>query len=227
MDKIDRWADIVPANELDTYRKAAFGRKIGMGRRPALLNVDTTNMFVDPRYPLCGEEDPALIAALVRLTGTFRRLDLPIYYSRRDDRAHPVRRGIWNLKLGTSGEFQYTDDPGADDWPADYSPHERDVVVLKNKPSPFFETPLESWLRYDEVDTIVLAGVSTSGCVRAACVDAFSHNFRVVVVEEACGDRSATAHRLNLFDMDMKYADVEPLADVVVELEARFAPDTA
>ena len=222
MGKIDRWADFLPPEELETYRKAAFGNPIGIGERPALLNVDTTNNFVDPKYKLCGAEDPALLAALADLTATFRALSLPIYYSRRDDRAHPTRRGIWNLKLGSAGEFQYTDDPEADAWPEAYAPTERDIVIEKNKPSPFFETPLESFLRYDSVDTVVVCGVSTSGCVRGAVTDAFSHNFRVIVVAEACGDRSATAHRANLFDMDMKYADVESLADVTAELNRRF-----
>lgn len=222
MSKIDRWADLLSPEELDTYRKADFGRPVGIGAKPALLNIDTTNNFVDPSYAMCGREDPALIAAIVRMTETFRRLGLPIYYSRRDDRSHPTKRGIWNLKLGTSGEFQYTSDPRADEWPEAYAPREQDVIVLKNKPSPFFATPLESWLRYDGVDTVIAIGVSTSGCVRSAVVDAFSHNFRTVVVEEACGDRSPFAHRANLFDMDMKYADVESIDDVVAELERRF-----
>jgi len=78
-------------------------------------------------------------------------------------------------------------------------------------------------LRYDHIDTLVMVGVSTSGCVRAAATDAFSHNFRVIVVEEACGDRSQAAHRANLFDLDMKFADVEKIDDVITELERRHA----
>lgn len=222
MSKIDKWADYLPPEELETYRKAAFGNPIGFGVRPALLNVDTTFMFVDPSYPLCGAEDPALLDALTRLTNAFRRLSLPVYYSRRDDRAHPTRRGVWNYKLGTSGAFQYTNDTRADEWPESYGPRERDIVIEKNKPSPFFETPLESFLRYDGVDTVVVCGVSTSGCVRAAVNDAFAHNFRVIVAEDACGDRSPMAHKANLFDMDMKYADVESLETILAELETRF-----
>ena len=108
-----------------------------------------------------------------------------------------------------------------------YGPTDRDIVIEKNKPSPFFETPLESFLRYDGVDTVVVCGVSTSGCVRAAVNDAFAHNFRVIVAEEACGDRSPMAHKANLFDMDMKYADVEALDDVIAELDARYGSATA
>ena len=221
-DKIEKWRGFVPDAELETYIKGGFGNRIGLGRRPALLNIDTTYMFVDPAYSQCGAEDPALLAAIERVTGTFRRLDLPIYYSRRDDRAHPVRRGIWNLKLGTADDIQYSRDPRADEWPERYGPRERDVIVYKNKPSSFFETPLESFLRYDDVDTLICIGISTSGCVRAGVTDAFSHNFRVIVPQEAVGDRCATAHQASLFDMDMKFADVEPLDRVIADLEARF-----
>jgi nicotinamidase-related amidase len=221
--KIERWRGFVPDTDLATYAKGAFGNPIGMGARAALLNIDTTWMFVDPQYAMCGREDPALKAALVRITKTFRVLGLPIYYSRRDDRSHPTRRGIWNHKLGNAQEFQYTSDPRADEWPPEYAPRKEDVVILKNKPSAFFETPLESFLRYDGIDTIVMCGVSTSGCVRAAATDAFSHNFRVIVVEEACGDRAQAAHQANLFDLDMKFADVEKINDVISELEKRYA----
>lgn len=220
MSKLDKWRGYVPDEELATYEKAGFGRRIGLGRRAALLNIDTTYMFVDTAYSQCGRELPEMVAALTRLTGEFRRLGLPIYYSRRDDRRLPVHRGIWNLKLGTAGDVQYSQDPKADEWPEAYAPREQDVVVLKNKPSCFFGTPLEAFLRYDEVDTLVVAGISTSGCVRAAVTDAFSHNFRVIVVEEAVGDRSPAAHQANLFDMDMKFADVESLDYVLAQLRA-------
>lgn len=222
MSRIDKWADYLPADELATYAKGKFGERVGMGARVALLNIDTTFMFVDPAYPQCGDEDPDLIASVTRLTETFRTLDLPIYYSRRDDRSHPTRRGMWNEKLGIADDHIYSGDPRADEWPDAYAPREQDVVVFKNKASCFFNTPLEAFLRYDGIDTIVICGVATSGCVRAAANDAFSHNFRVIVAEEACGDRSKTAHIANLFDMDMKMADVEPLDDVIAELQRRF-----
>jgi nicotinamidase-related amidase len=222
LSRLERWRGIVPDEELAAYAKGAFGRRTGMGTRPALLNIDTTYMFVDPAYPQCGRRMPELESALVRITTIFRRLRLPIFYSRRDDRRHPTRRGAWNYKLGNAGEFEYSGDPRADEWPEAYAPRAIDVIVDKSKFSAFFATPLESYLRYEGVDTVVVVGISTSGCVRAAVTDAFSHNFRVIVVEEAVGDRSAWAHRANLFDMDMKMADVERLDYVVAELERRF-----
>ena len=222
MDKLEKWRGYVPDDELQTYAKGAFANRLGIGERPALLNIDTTRMFVDPEFPQCGGALPEMVAAIVKMTETFRSLELPIYYSRRDDRSHPTRRGMWNLKLGNANTYIYAADPRADEWPPEYAPREQDVIVYKNKPSAFFGTPLESFLRYDRVDTVIVIGVSTSGCVRAAVNDAFSHNFRVTVVEEACGDRSASAHRANLFDIDMKFGDVEKMNDVIAELERRF-----
>lgn len=222
-EKLAKWQGHVPDEELATYEKGGFGERIGFGERAALLNIDTTWMFVDPAYDMCGREMPELVRAITDLTAQFRRLGLPIYYSRRDNRNHRVRRGIWNLKLSVAESHGYTRDPRADEWPEAYRPTADDVVVEKNKPSCFFETPLESFLRYDRVDTLVVVGISTSGCVRAAVTDAFSHNFRVIVVDEAVGDRSPSAHRGSLFDMDMKFADVESLDYVSREVEARYA----
>lgn len=217
-DKLEKWRGYVPDEELETYRKGGFARRIGFGRKPALLNIDTTYMFVDPAYSQCGRPMTALMDAVTRLTETFRALDLPIYYSRRDDRTHPTYRGLWNEKLGTAGDFQYSRDKRADEWPEAYAPRQQDRVILKNKPSCFFQTPLDTFLRYDGVDTLVICGISTSGCVRHGAVDAFSHNFRPILVEEACGDRSPQAHRANLFDMDMKFCDVEQLDYVLAQL---------
>jgi len=222
MDKLEKWSTYLPPEELATYAKGKFGERVGFGKRAALLNIDTTYMFVDPAYPQCGDGDPALVENITQLVDIFRSLDLPIYYSRRDDRSHRIRRGMWNDKLGIADDMIYSRDPRADEWPEAYAPREQDVVVYKNKASCFFETPLESFLRYDEIDTIVICGISTSGCVRAAANDAFSHNFRVIVAEEAVGDRSKTAHRANLFDMDMKMADVEPVEGIITELHKRY-----
>lgn len=223
MDKLERWADLLDEDDRAAYAKGGFGRPIGFGNRVALLNIDTTHMFVDPAYSLCAGRDDTLLTNLVALTSLFRTQGLPIFYSRRDDRAHPVKRGIWNHKLGTSGEFQYVADPKADQWPDQYAPREEDIVVLKNKPSCFMQTPLESWLRYQDVDTLVVMGTTTSGCVRAAVVDAFSHNFRTIVASDACADRALITHRVNLMDMDMKYADVMHTAEIMEVLRTRAA----
>ncbi len=211
MDKFEKWRGYVPDEELETYRKGGFAQSVGFGERVALLNIDTTNMFVDPTYSMCGRDMANVTDSIVQLTNLFRKLDLPIYYSRRDDRSHPTYRGAWNYKLAQPDDFQYCRDPRADEWPEIYAPRSVDRIVLKNKPSCFFLTPLEAFLRYDNVDTLVVCGISTSGCVRAGATDAFSHNLRTILVEEACGDRSPQAHKATMFDLDMKFCDVETL----------------
>lgn len=222
MDKLEKWRGYVPDAELETYRKGGFANRLGIGKRPALVNIDTTHMFVDPAYSFCGAAMPELMAAIENLTALFRKLDLPVYYTRRDDRSLPAYRGAWNLKLSKPDDIQYVADPKADEWPDAYAPQTGDRIVLKNKPSGFFGTMLADFLRYDEVDTIIMVGISTSGCVRASAVDAFSHNFRVILVEEACGDRSPQAHKANLFDLDMKFADVESLDYISEALVKKF-----
>jgi maleamate amidohydrolase len=217
-DKIKRWRGRVPDDDLAAYAKGAFGGTIGFGSKAALLNIDTTHMFVDPAYAMTRSVDAAFLSAVSEITLVCRALRLPIYYSRRDDRSHPTYRGIWNAKLGNADGFQYARDPRADQWPDAYAPRPEDRVVLKNKPSCFMQTPLESFLRYDGIDTLIVVGTTTSGCVRAAVTDAFSHNFRVIVVEDAVTDRGRGAHVANLFDMDMKYADVMSVADVQAAL---------
>jgi maleamate amidohydrolase len=231
MSKLEKWKNWLSEAELADYSRAGHGNtQFGMGRQVALLNVDSHNLFVDPKYPFCGTQDPdATIAAITRLTETFRRLDLPIYYVRRDDRDHPVKRGMRDVRYETL-RSENNDDPSiakdayADEWPLSYAPRRKDVIVYKNKSSAFFGTPLEAWLRYEAIDTLVICGLVTSGCVRATVSDAFAHNFRNIVVEEACADRSPTQHKANLFDMDMKFADVEKLDTVIQELQSRFGP---
>jgi hypothetical protein len=130
---------------------------------------------------------------------------------------------MWNLKLGNADSLIYAEDPRADEWPSEYAPRKETVIVYKNKPSAFFGTPLESFLRYDRVDTVFMMGTADQR-LRARRGETMRSRttFRVTVVEEACGDRSLSAHRANLFDIDMKFGDVEKMDDVLPELERKF-----
>jgi len=215
---LERWKDLIGEEELKAYEKAQFGGRIGFGKRPAILNVDMTYMFVDAGYAMSYGDMSPVVKAVARLTDVARSKRIPFFYSRRDDRNHRLRAGIWNEKLGTSDTHEYKIDPRADEWPPAIAPHPEDVIVYKNKPSAFFGTPLASFLTYAQVDTLIVVGVSTSGCVRAAVEDAFSYNYRVIVPEECVGDRSPFAHRANLFDMDMKFADVVSVEEVIAHL---------
>jgi isochorismate hydrolase len=137
MDKLEKVARVLcPTTSSPTSPRERSPNVLGIGERPALLNIDSTRLFVDPEFPQCGaKEMPELIAAMIRITEVFRRLNLPIYYSRRDDRSHPTRRGMWNLKLGNADSHLYAEDPRADEWPAEYAPRkeERDRLTRTNR----------------------------------------------------------------------------------------------
>lgn len=218
---LEKWKDLISEEEMVGYEKAGFGRRIGFGEHPAILNVDMTYMFVDPEYPATYGDMRPMYQAVTTLTQVAREARVPLFYSRRDDRNHPIRRGIWNQKLGTATTDVYTVDKRADEWPPEIAPRPEDVIIYKNKPSPFFGTPLASFLTYAGIDTLIVVGISTSGCVRAAVEDSFSYNFRTIVPEECVGDRCHSSQRVNLFDMDMKFADVVRLEEVLAYLKGR------
>jgi maleamate amidohydrolase len=228
MSKLKKWSGFISPQDIDRYRAAGYGANIEYGNRPALLIVDSHNLFIDPKYPFCAALDPnALETTITAITTTFRRLGFPLYYVRRDKRDHRVKMGMRNNRYETLRTSK-NNDPGiaydayADEWPASYAPTEEDVIVYKNKGSAFFGTPLDAWLRYNAVDTLIVCGMTTSGCVRASVTDAFALNFRVTVIEDGCSDLSETTHRASLFDMDMKLADVKPLTTVIAELGDLF-----
>jgi maleamate amidohydrolase len=222
MSVYDRWKSVVPEKDLASYAELGFGGRIGIGNKVALLNIDASNIYVDPKFKYTSSDTSSLIDHIAKVTSLFRSLKLPIYYVGRDDRSMPQYRGMWSVKQMKTTTKEYLAQ-GADEWPIAYAPRDMDCIVRKNKPSPFFGTPLESFLRYDGVDSLVIVGTATSGCIRAAVVDAFSHNFKVTVMKEGCGDRSDFAHHANLFDMDMKYADVESYEHIKEALGKKFS----
>jgi len=195
--------------ELATYAAAGYGRSASAGSRPALLIVDVTYAFTgersgDGHYPLaCGEPAWEAIDHIARLAREARRGGVPVIYSRNAPRPTRAEAGGWSSKLNT-----IDDSPRAHDIVDEIAPQPGDLVITKSKPSAFFATPLVTWLIELGVDTVLLAGGSTSGCVRASAVDAFSYNLNPFVVAEATFDRSDTSHRVNLFELNQKYATV-------------------
>ncbi len=218
--RFERWRPLV-GDEVDVYQRAGFGRTAGMGQRPAVLVVDMTYLFVDPDYIVTsgsGGADAVLHTA--RLLAAAREKGLPIFYSARDDRKHVLSRGSLDDKWSFTRNEAWLNDPRCDDFPPQITPEPEDVIIRKGKPSAFFETPLRSMLQRLGIDTLITLGISTSGCVRAAVSDAFACNLKVIVPRECCFDRSAFAHEANLFDMDMKFADVDPVDDVITAIGA-------
>ena len=214
--------DLIPPDERARYVKGHMGARAGFGERPAVLVVDMTRAFTEDRFPLgSSKAGGPCTQAIRRLLDAARPLGIPVVYSRYDAFATDAEWGRW-LDKGTGAE------PGsplrgreAHEIADLIEPQPGDVVITKSKPSAFFGTQLASVLTYFKIDTTIVTGMVTSGCIRATVVDAFSHNHRVVVPIECVADRSETAHQMNLFDMDMKYADVLPLAEVLAALRSR------
>jgi len=189
-------------------------RSVGLGRRPALLLVDMIRGFTDPACPL-GSACAEVIAANARLLAAFRERGLPVYYTtvvyRDEQQARVFRQRVPALNLLQPGSTWVEVDPVL-------APRIGEPVIEKQWASSFFGTDLAAQLRGDAVDSLVVTGLTTSGCVRATVVDGLQHEFPVVVPREAVGDRNPEAHAANLFDMHAKYADVHDLDEVVQQL---------
>jgi nicotinamidase-related amidase len=218
------WEGIIPEEDIRAFRGAdGVARPIRAGTRPALIIVDMTRAFVDSRYPAGWSETgyPA-VDANRRLLAAAREAGIPVYFTKQypfpDHKPLPSARGRWK-----SGTFNREDPslPPGDVIVDELAPLPGETVIDKQqKPSGFFGTPLASLLIYEGVDTTIITGMTTSGCVRATVLDAFQYNFHVVIPFECVADRSQISHRVNLFDMHMKYADVASLDDTLAYLAA-------
>ncbi len=203
------------------YRKQGFGLRMGFGQRPALLIVDMQNDFVGRDAPTnCAPSAEAAIPHILRLREVCRELGLPIFYSR--GVIHPSRtdEGLWQAKsIGhKEGRVQIDGTWGAEICEA-LRPGPGEIVINKHKPSVFFGSDFEVYLRGYAVDTLVIVGSSTSGCVRATVTDAFSREIRAILPREGMVDRSLEVMESNLFDLDSKYADLMPTDEVIDELK--------
>lgn len=208
------WDDVIPAEDkamLDRYRGA---KEVGFGERPALLIVDMTYAFVDDRFS-SGYSKTGVPCAenIATLLGVARGRGIPVFYSTNDDRGSSQLMGNWKSRGARAMEEDGL--PYAHDIFPAVAPRDGETVLVKSKPSVFYGTQLSGLLIYNQIDTLIVTGMSTSGCVRGSVLDAFNLNFKVVVPEECVADRAQMSHKVNLFDMHMKYADVLPMARVV------------
>jgi maleamate amidohydrolase len=207
-------------NDTDIYKKQNFGNRIGFGRRSALIVVDFVNGFNDPALFGGGNIDAA-VKRSVELLECFRKHRLPVAYSRivyADDGADA---GVFGLKA--PGLLELHEDGPASQVVPELAPRKGELIVRKTQPSSFFDTGLAAWLVQQRVDTTVVIGCTTSGCVRATVVDAMSWNFRPIVPRDCVGDRALAPHEANLFDMQQKYADVMDRDEVMRGLAAQVA----
>jgi maleamate amidohydrolase len=213
------WDDVLTARDKEIMNKAGYGERIGFGASPAVLVIDMTYNFVGDRpEPIlksierfrqsCGEEGWTAISKIRDLLAIARQKNLPIFYTRaleKNSKAAPNT---------AHGKNRRAKDDFAEGWQfgnqivEELAPHDEDVIVEKPNRSAFFGTSLMSMLNERHIDTVLLTGCTTSGCVRATALDAFAFKFKVAVVEECVFDRIQISHKVSLFDLSMKYADI-------------------
>jgi nicotinamidase-related amidase len=220
------WDGVIPDEEQAIYRRAGWGKPTGLGRRPALLIIDVQyrsmgerpmpiREAIDQMSTSCGEYGWRALPHIASLLSVFRELRAPVLYPYVAPKAEH-NRGQFEAKV-----------PGVMNVPqrgyeflTEIQPRPGDITIPKFQASAFHGTALTSHLVGLGIDTVVVTGCTTSGCVRATVVDACALNFKVVVPQDAVYDRSQTSHAVNLFDMSSKYADVMPTEDLVKRLHA-------
>jgi maleamate amidohydrolase len=191
----------------EDYKAAGFGLSLTPGARPALLLVDFARAYFDAASPLfAGVESERAVAA--GLADAARAAGIPVVFTRVEYvPGDPARNGgQFYKKIAALSCFDHDNPLG--DFTPELAPQDGDIVVTKQYPSAFFGTDLADRLRELEADTLVVTGLSTSGCVRASTLDALCHGLVPLVVEDACGDRDPAVQAANLFDLSAKYADV-------------------
>ena len=199
----------------EDYKQAGFNHKLGMGSAPAVVVVDMCRAYFDPDSPLYAGV-PEVVDACVALVDAARAAGRPVLLTRVEYEPGGADGGIFYRKVGALSVFDRGGRYG--DWLAELDPADGDVVITKQYASGFFGTSLAATLMSQGIDTVLICGVSTSGCVRATALDACQSGFVPIVVRDACGDRDPGVHNANLFDLDAKYADVESLGDVLAQL---------
>ncbi len=205
------------ANRLADNYKKAFDNRLGFGERPALILVDFVQAYFDEDCALYADVADALASAL-RIRDAARATGVPVVYTNVVYHAGGTDGGVFFRKAPVLKNFVVGNPMGA--WVQGLNPAADEIVVSKQYPSAFFGTSLASTLHTMNVDTLIITGLTTSGCIRATCVDAMCHGFIPIVVADACGDRHEAPHESNLFDMNAKYADVVRESDVLTYLEA-------
>lgn len=208
--------------------RTGYGASVGFGDRPVILVIDVSYSFCgeEPQPILealavyhnsCGERAWSAIGAIARLLDVARVKRLPVLYTTGYD--YPIAGdfglGRWADKCPAESQDQ---NARAQEIVAPIAPREHDILIPKTMPSAFFATNLVSYLINLNADCVIACGVATGGCVRASVVDGFSHNYRMIVVEDGTFDLIEASHWINLVDMDMKYADVMTVDKVVEHL---------
>ena len=227
------WDKFLTERDKAVFAAGGFGARAGFGKRPALLVIDVNWLFCgDKPEPIlesikrfrssCGAESWVAVEHIRQLAVGARAKGLPVIYTTNRYRAGDNwDAGSWRWKNRRRDEDRVLPQTNFDQCEivAPIAPEPRDIVIDKQKPSGFFGTNLASYLTLLGCDSVIVTGTTTSGCVRATAVDAFSLNYRVALAEEGCFDRSEASHAISLCDMHAKYADVVKCAEVLAFFE--------
>lgn len=212
-----------PEEVMAQYQSRGIGKRIGFGQRPAVIVVDFTQGFTDPASPL-GGDFTAELAATRQLLAVARQKGLPVCFTTVAYAPNLCDAGIWIEKIPASKAL-IEGSPLVEVNPSLAFDPQRESLLVKKFASAFFGTDLVTRLLSRGIDTVLLAGCTTSGCIRATAVDACQYGFRTIVVREAVGDRAQEPHLANLFDIDAKYGDVVSLSQALSFLDALSAID--
>jgi len=221
------WDGVIPAEDIEAFGPAfeLQYRPMSAGTRPAVIVVDMTREFVDSTYPTgfspTGVPAVAAIAALLEVA---RNANLPIFYTKSfadpNYKPRPAELGRWKMLANPAGAARPESLPPGDVIVDELAPQPEDIVFNKGfRPSAFNSTQLGPCMVHAECDTAIVTGMTTSGCVRATLLDAFQSGFHCILPFECVADRSQLSHKVNLFDMHMKYADVISLDETIDYIE--------
>ncbi|KHJ52638.1 isochorismatase family protein [Halomonas sp. NyZ770] len=207
-------------DSLDSNYKGVWDGRIGFGKKPVLLVVDFMQGYTTPGSPLFAQGVVDAIANMPPLLNTARRTGTPVIHTNILYHApDQIDGGIW-VKKAPVMRAMVAGNPYAEFCP-EVMPNDEELVMTKQYASAFFGTSLASTLVAMGIDTLIITGCSTSGCIRATAVDGLQHGFRVMVVRDCVGDRHPAPHEANLFDIDSKYGDVVGLDETLGYLMKR------
>jgi nicotinamidase-related amidase len=196
--------------------------RFGFGKKAVLVNIDPQKAYTrTDLFKTAYETDPRQMEYIDTLAKKFRQLGWPVVWTHVAYMASGEDAGIWGTRTDTPDSLQNIkfDSERSEFDDRLHIDRERDVIYLKKMPSAFFETQLQSLLVWHQVDTVILTGGSTSGCIRATAVDSLSRGYRTIVPEECVADKHESYHYANLTDLSLKYADVLELQEVIAWLD--------
>lgn len=217
---LDRLLDETFTRDSAEYAERGFQRRVGYGKRPAIIHIDMANAWTRPDHAFTCEKMDTIIPACQRLNNAARAKGVPVVYTTTayevTEPGKPSDMGLWVNKIPVELLSEGSDAVQID---SRIAPEPGELVITKKRASAFPGTNLQQFLTVNRIDTVIVTGVTAAGCVRHTVEDAIAEGFRPIVVREAVGDRVAGVVAWNLFDIDAKFGDVEPLTSVLDYLD--------